>query len=447
MDRMTGLLSNLWPWNANANIGEPSTMADSGQERISRAMRPYEAFVVCIQSLLIWENPVMSCIFVLAVNLLFWLVVTLEFRFYSLASLVMLFIFVYTLWVEQIWPEIRLPPKETPDSEGWTPLHPGVLSVPEISRHVNQLQNFVSSIYISAATMRQEQPGKFCAVASCALLILLFIGRSMSGAVLAYLTLMAAILLPGVCLHLLPEDTLDRLGEVKKKLVGIKSVLLFEEMDTTMTDSDSLVPEVTPEDMSLLNVHYQEEANEDDDDEIATLLPAGEISVIPENFSDSKAHALTPSLSFMPAHDEDSMDCADLPHDRLEESFDLIPPSPSKAKNNIKFKTKHFNGDDSSDDGSFSKGLTFADAPSPAVVQQEPESAVAGLGPFGEMITRAAVENVAKTLVDAMTSVAHSVVSTAALAAAQAPATSEADSDAEIDDFEIINQEDLPKFS
>lgn len=53
------------------------------------------------------------------------LLVNLGFRFYSLASVVMLFAFIYNLWVEQIWPEIRVPPKETPDSEGWTPLHPG----------------------------------------------------------------------------------------------------------------------------------------------------------------------------------------------------------------------------------------------------------------------------------------------------------------------------------
>lgn len=72
MESVTNLLSNLWPWNRNTNAGEPNNSPETREERISRVMRPYEAFVVRLQSLLIWENPVMSCIFVVAVNLLFW---------------------------------------------------------------------------------------------------------------------------------------------------------------------------------------------------------------------------------------------------------------------------------------------------------------------------------------------------------------------------------------
>lgn len=157
-------------------------------------------------------------------------------------------------------------------------------------------------------------------------------------------------------------------------------------------------------------------------------------------FADDKMHSLTPSFSYMPAYDEDSMDCADLPMDQPDNSHKQPPSKPVADKTGIRFRSKHFNGDDSSDEDSFSKGLAFSDATSPMAVQEE--QVAASLGPFGEMITRAAVENVAKSLVDAMTTVAHSVISTPVV-----PQTTELDSDDEMEDFEIINQEDLPKFS
>jgi hypothetical protein len=152
---------------------------------------------------------------------------------------------------------------------------------------------------------------------------------------------------------------------------------------------------------------------------------------------DDKMQSLTPSFSYMPAYDEDSMDCADLPIDQPENTHNKIDSTPG-----IRFRTKHFNGDDSSDEDSFSKGLAFSDATSPMAVQEE--QVVASLGPFGEMISRAAVENVAKSLVEAMTSVAHSVVSASSSAV---PKATESDSEDDMDDFEIINQEDLPKVS
>jgi len=153
---------------------------------------------------------------------------------------------------------------------------------------------------------------------------------------------------------------------------------------------------------------------------------------------------LTPSFSYMPAHDEDSMDCAELPVDQPESlNRTLTSPPEVEKKAGIRFRSRHFNGDDSSDDDSFSKGLAFSDALSPAPERQEAAAAtLSSLGPFGEMISRAAVENVAKSLVEAMTSVAHSVVSSA-----PPPPQREVESDDEMDDFEIINQEDLPKLS
>lgn len=73
METMTGRLSNLWPWkNKFAENDAQNIPGTSREERLNRAIGPYETMVFKLQSLLIWENPFMSSIFVVGMNLLFW---------------------------------------------------------------------------------------------------------------------------------------------------------------------------------------------------------------------------------------------------------------------------------------------------------------------------------------------------------------------------------------
>lgn len=72
-ETMQGRLSNLWPWKNRVPVNAAENVPSASQEeRLNRAIGPYETMVFKIQSLLIWENPVMSTIFVIGVNLLFW---------------------------------------------------------------------------------------------------------------------------------------------------------------------------------------------------------------------------------------------------------------------------------------------------------------------------------------------------------------------------------------
>ena len=54
----------------------------------------------------------------------------------NLACWTALVAFVYSTWVNRIWPEIRvpIPEDERPDSESFTPMHPDCLSGPEVQR-------------------------------------------------------------------------------------------------------------------------------------------------------------------------------------------------------------------------------------------------------------------------------------------------------------------------
>lgn len=146
-------------------------------------------------------------------------------------------------------------------------------------------------------------------------------------------------------------------------------------------------------------------------------------------------NSLTPGLGLMPSHDEESVD-------GLESLLDLEPPQrPPDQDDGIRFRTRHFN-DSSEEEDSLSRGLQFSDA-APEAPRPEP---VTMAGPFAELMARAALENMAKTLVDAVSSVAQSVVTREAATAAAAAPRPLADDDSD-EDFEMINEDELPSVS
>lgn len=159
--------------------------------------------------------------------------------------------------------------------------------------------------------------------------------------------------------------------------------------------------------------------------------------------SSTTHNSITPGLGFMPSHEEESID--GLEYLVEFESAESNPPALPEQEDGIRFRSRHFNGDDSSDedDLSLSRGLKFSDTTTHGGDVSLPEAP----GPFSEMLSRAAaavaIENMAKTLVEAVSSVAQSVASQAA-AAPHPPSVSAEESD---EDFEIINQDDLPNVS
>jgi hypothetical protein len=112
---------------------------------------------------------------------------------------------VYTTWTRRIWPEIRVeePESEKPDTEDFTPMHPECLSAPEINQRWAQFQEHVKSQLTTLKQMRQERPGKFCAVMSAAFLALAFIGSFVSTLGLVYYISVGILTLPGLAKVLL----------------------------------------------------------------------------------------------------------------------------------------------------------------------------------------------------------------------------------------------------
>ncbi|GIY34199.1 reticulophagy regulator 3 [Caerostris extrusa] len=80
-------------------------------------LSPFETYVVSLQSLLIWERPYLSAGAFVTLNIfidndvLNRLIVSWNRRFLSIISIFALALFLYKTWVNQIWPEIRVPPR------------------------------------------------------------------------------------------------------------------------------------------------------------------------------------------------------------------------------------------------------------------------------------------------------------------------------------------------
>lgn len=68
--RMTDWFSRVFRWKNRGN--ETAVHIVTEEEHITRALRRFEPHVIKLQRVLIWENPLLSVLCVLVVNILFW---------------------------------------------------------------------------------------------------------------------------------------------------------------------------------------------------------------------------------------------------------------------------------------------------------------------------------------------------------------------------------------
>ncbi|XP_053203101.1 reticulophagy regulator 3-like isoform X2 [Panonychus citri] len=167
-------------------------------------LAPFEEYFVSIQSILIWERPYVSAVFLIAINCLYWLIVSWTRRFFSIVSLVCLVTSIYQCWSFYVWPEIRARPPE-PD-EGWVPVHPTVLSAPELTHYINEIITISGAMVDWFWQLRKNQPGLFCSMVTVFLTITAIIGSLVPGVVILYIILMTVAIGPGVFLYVVPES-------------------------------------------------------------------------------------------------------------------------------------------------------------------------------------------------------------------------------------------------
>ncbi|XP_069683525.1 reticulophagy regulator 3-like [Periplaneta americana] len=469
--RVTDWFSRVWHWKFTRN--ETAVRVVSEEEHLTKALGRFEPYVIRVQKVLIWEKPLISVLCVIAVNLLFWLAVNFECRFYGFIFWMILAGFLYDMWVERIWPEISVAAEARMRStDEWTPVHPSVLSVPEISHYLSQTHMLLKEYYTWLKNLRGDQPGLFCCGMSCCFIGLTLIGRAVPGPVIAYVLVMLLMTGPGVCIHLLPPSVIE-------KLQFFTTLFKIKGKDTDSEVEDYL-PDQTGENLALLQLAGEPLDFEKDDDQDPSLNGTEDFGLDTETGDSSNTQtSFTTGVSVMPSHDEGSTDGLDV------SEFDLASSTPSTSAPSqqqkksesqqhsvhsrldpdlsdtddediagINFQSSHFNGDSSDEDEkAFTQGLTFSEVgqstQSPASVAKAREHpAPSGIG---EMLTSSVMYAVSKNI-SSLGAMGQSLLSTVISSGTKQPEPKKqalrrrderSSSDESEEDFEMISQDDL----
>jgi len=369
--------------------------------RLQDAISPAETYIMMTQSILVWENPKYTSVTFVFANILFWLATTMPiYRLIGLTGLVLVFA---DMWTTKIWPEIRVAPG---DDEGWTPLYPRLLSVPELCHY--GAANWVSVRHRVKWLnhFRRNHHARFFFLMVIVLGCGALLGTYISGMMLIYILVMCCLLLPGVAYHHLIQNALAHMQPFihqtetyfnvkrKKRTRKVKKKGGAESLETSQADLDSDSDEYLPEEFlptfdspesgipgisrpeiegvtpALSQVSTDLDLS---DDEIAmmptTSMPAFDDSHLDESYSDIEqmdGHLEVPDVDMQASDsDLDTTLLKDGDEGYLEDNDSESDPSPSQSQKDMLFKESHFKNtssdSDVSDEANLLQGLAIPD--------------------------------------------------------------------------------------
>ena len=103
-----------------------------------------------VQEVAVWSNPTVSIIWVVLSQILLYYLCNWTTSLVSTLSYLLLSVYVYLTWVYTVWPAVRVPASEDEDCETWTPLHPDVLSAPELQTFLSNLKSKINEVSMEA---------------------------------------------------------------------------------------------------------------------------------------------------------------------------------------------------------------------------------------------------------------------------------------------------------
>ncbi|XP_077555591.1 reticulophagy regulator 3 isoform X3 [Haemaphysalis longicornis] len=329
---------------------------------------------------------------------LYWvlrLVVSCSKRFYSFVALVAAVVFMYKTWVNSIWPEIRVPPPEGEDSEQWTPVHPQVFSVPELSRYITDWSESVRKWLANVILLRRTNPGLFCILASSTFAMTALLGRMVSGVLILYSLLMAVTLGPGIALYVIPATWYEQADALLRIASGkpprrTQSDGGGDDSTNAGEEEDDELAEFLPK-MDERLLAKQLSLSQDSDTRSSThsetsLLPSGLATAPLLDSLDEEAHFYE-GMGSLPDYDEETDLDSFLPDamPSLSEVCDdvRIPPTASEQSPPMHFTASHFRQDssDSDGEGALVRSLALAAASRPQPEQAASRSRPLAVGP------------------------------------------------------------------
>ena len=102
--------------------------------------------LIRVQEVAVWSNPTVSVVWVVVSQIILYYLCNWTTSLLSSLCYLLLSVYVYLTWVYTVWPAVRVPPSADEDTEHFTPLHPDVLSAPELQTFLHNLKSRVSQV-------------------------------------------------------------------------------------------------------------------------------------------------------------------------------------------------------------------------------------------------------------------------------------------------------------
>ncbi|XP_065200075.1 reticulophagy regulator 1-like [Planococcus citri] len=310
------------------------------RQEISNPFNKYEYYIYKFQSIVVWERPVQTLSCLLVIQLLFWMVVNLCWKFYGIIFTLLLIFCTHDVWTEKIWPEIRVAkPEMTPYQDNWISSNPRILNINELNEYFNKFMIHLKMTLVKLRNLRNSYPMLFCSTLSFVFGMLTIVGCTISGIWLLYVLVMTVFLSPGIYIHVLPPSY----KSAAKEYLNIVCHLLSSDAAVVDNDEDEYIPKMSKENLKTLDEAYASVFHVDDSESSNTAA-----------FQDS----LVSGLTAMPSYDDTSID-GFAKHGILDEDsikqLDISDTSSvsSDVSESMKFQGSHFDhGDDEFDTSS-----------------------------------------------------------------------------------------------
>jgi len=234
-------------------------------------VKDFESKLVSAQEVAVWSSPYKSIVWVVMTQVMLYYLCSSSTTLLSTSAYLTVSAYIYITWVYTIWPAIRVPPPTEEDTENWTSVHPDVMSAPELTTFITNCKTKIYQILTGLKLLREEQPGKFCIFLSSFFLALAGIGIKFSTPFLLHSFALTILVLPAILIRLNRNQNcapvLRFLSDFSSGLVDLTVYRGLNAPPRENKDLDEFVPEVTEENVTLLNKalsYVQKQEKEDD---------------------------------------------------------------------------------------------------------------------------------------------------------------------------------------
>ena len=157
----------------------------------------------------------------------------------------------------RVWPAIRVAP--APGSETFTPVHPDLMSAPEMEAALANLSHSLTEFTTGLCLLRREQPGKFCLVLSSVFTMLAILGTKVTAGLLLHTALLCLLAIPGLVVRTRRSAQLAPMMEALTECgASLGEMLVYRGQDAPVKDTtgkllEEFVPETSEETTKVLS--------------------------------------------------------------------------------------------------------------------------------------------------------------------------------------------------